>query len=41
MHRVRPEIPVLVVTLVREKEVHDWARAMGATEVMPEDVASE
>ena len=41
VHRVRPEIPVLVVTLVREKEVHDWARAMGATEVMTKDVAPE
>jgi DNA-binding NarL/FixJ family response regulator len=41
VHRVRPEILVLVVTLVREKEVHDWARAIGATEVMPKDVAPE
>jgi DNA-binding NarL/FixJ family response regulator len=40
-HRVRPELRVLVVTLVREKEVHDWARAMGATEVMTKDVAPE
>jgi two-component system, NarL family, response regulator DevR len=40
-HRARPELPVLVVTLVREKEVHDWARAMGATEVMTKDVAPE
>jgi DNA-binding NarL/FixJ family response regulator len=41
VHRARPELPVLVVTLVREKEVHDWARAMGATEVMTKDVAPE
>ena len=37
--RARPDLPMLVVTLVREKEVHDWARAMGATEVMTKDVA--
>src|SRR3712207_4527515 len=41
VHRARPELPVLVVTLVREQEVHDWARAMGATEVMTKDVAPE
>ena len=41
VRRARPELPVLVVTLVREKEVHDWARAMGATEVMTKDVAPE
>ena len=40
-HRARPELPVLVVTVLREKEVHDWALAMGATEVMTKDVASE
>jgi DNA-binding NarL/FixJ family response regulator len=40
VHRLRPELPVLVVTLVREKEVHDWVRAMGATEVMTKDVAA-
>jgi hypothetical protein len=26
---------------VREKEVHDWALAMGATEVMTKDVTPE
>ena len=41
VHRARPELPVLLVTLVREKEVHDWARAMGATEVMTKDVVPE
>jgi DNA-binding NarL/FixJ family response regulator len=40
-HRARPDLPVLVVTVVREKEVHDWALAMGATEVMTKDVAPE
>jgi DNA-binding NarL/FixJ family response regulator len=40
-HRTRPELPVLVVTVVREKEVHDWALAMGATEVMTKDVTPE
>ena len=39
--RARPDLPMLVVTLVREKEVHDWARAMGATEVMTKDVAPD
>ena len=37
--RARPDLPMLVVTLVREKEVHDWALTMGATEVMTKDVA--
>jgi DNA-binding NarL/FixJ family response regulator len=41
VHRVRPELPVLVVTVVQEKEVHDWARAMGATQVKTKDVAPE
>jgi DNA-binding NarL/FixJ family response regulator len=40
-HRTRPELPVLVVTVVREKEVHDWALAMGATEVMTKEVVPE
>jgi DNA-binding NarL/FixJ family response regulator len=41
VRRVRPELPMLVVTVVREKEVHDWARAMGATEVMTKDATPE
>ena len=30
LHRERPGLPALVVTVLRDREVHEWARSMGA-----------
>lgn len=41
LHQQRPGLPVLVVTLARDEVVHDWARSMGATEVLTKDASLE
>ncbi len=41
LHQRKPEVPILVVTVARDREVHEWARAMRATEVLNKDVPLE
>ena len=37
LHRERPDLPALAVTVLREREVHEWVREMGAAEVLAKD----
>lgn len=41
LHQRKPDLPVLVVTVARERAVHEWARSMGATEVLTKDASLE
>ncbi len=37
LHRERPDLPALAVTVLREREVHEWVREMGTAEVLAKD----
>lgn len=37
----RSDLPILVLTVLREQEIHDWTLAMGATETLTKDATLE
>ncbi len=37
----RPEVPVLVLTVARGPDIYNWARAMGADEMISKDASVE
>lgn len=41
LHEARPELPKLVLTVLREEELHNWALRMGATETLTKDTSVE
>jgi len=41
LRRANPEVPVLVLTVARGPDLYNWARAMGADEMISKDASVE
>lgn len=41
LHRVKPDLPVLVLTVARGPDLYSWVRAMGADEMISKDASLE